>query len=35
MIPKYNQMMYQMVGAVKPILNYAPRRPGLAGFGGT
>ncbi len=34
MIPKYNQMMYQMVGAVKPILGYVPPNPVSPGFRG-
>jgi len=34
MIPKYNQMMYQMVGAVKPILGYVPPNPASPGFRG-
>jgi phytoene dehydrogenase-like protein len=34
MIPKYNQMMYQMVGAVKPILGYVPPNPAKPGLRG-
>jgi phytoene dehydrogenase-like protein len=35
MMPKYNQMMYKMASAVKPILGYVPpnpARPGLRGL---
>jgi phytoene dehydrogenase-like protein len=34
MIPKYNRMMYQIVGAVKPILGYVPPNPANPGLRG-
>ncbi|MEE9294566.1 MAG: NAD(P)/FAD-dependent oxidoreductase, partial [Phycisphaerae bacterium] len=34
MLPKFNQMMYQMVGAVKPILGYVPPNPANPGLRG-
>jgi phytoene dehydrogenase-like protein len=34
MIPKYNRMMYQIVGAVKPILEYVPPNPAKPGLRG-
>jgi phytoene dehydrogenase-like protein len=34
MIPKLTQMMYQLVGAVKPILGYVPPNPASPGFRG-
>jgi len=35
MIPKYVRMMYRIVGAVKPILNYVPPNPASPGLRGT
>ena len=34
MIPKYNKMMYKIVGAVKPILGYVPPNPANPGLRG-
>ena len=34
MLPKYNEMMYQMVSAVKPILGYVPPNPAKPGLRG-
>jgi len=34
MLPKYNEMMYQMVSAVKPILGYVPPNPANPGLRG-
>jgi len=34
MVPKYNEMMYQMVSAVKPILGYVPPNPANPGIRG-
>ncbi|MBW2543324.1 MAG: NAD(P)/FAD-dependent oxidoreductase [Deltaproteobacteria bacterium] len=34
MIPKYNKMMYKVVGAVKPILGYVPPNPASPGLRG-
>ena len=34
MLPKFNKMMYQLVGAVKPILNYVPPDPTSPGLRG-
>jgi len=34
MLPKYNEMMYQMVSAVKPILAYVPPEPANPGVRG-
>ncbi len=34
MLPKYNKMMYQIVGAVKPILGYVPPNPAKPGLRG-
>ncbi|MCH8082748.1 MAG: NAD(P)/FAD-dependent oxidoreductase [Myxococcales bacterium] len=34
MLPKYSEMMYQMVSAVKPILGYVPPNPAKPGLRG-